>query len=66
MEKRTVTDVTTREELLDYIYDLENEIEALELVPQQLERLEEAAEWAVERGVIHNTPSAKYRWIAGK
>lgn len=80
MKKFVIIDEATCEELQDYARNLEDEIEALEddlsikqkeideltLTSQQLERLEEAAEWAVERGVIHNTSAAKRAWIEGR
>lgn len=78
--ERTVPDTATREELLKHIKALEDEIVALEtlvqekqgeiedlsLTPEQLNRLEDAAEWAVELGIIHGTPAAKRNWIDGK
>ena len=74
-----ITDVTTREDLIARVNDLDEEIQKLEtkiedqeqeienlrLAPEQRTRLEEAAdEWAAW-GRIHNTPQAKAQWIAG-
>ena len=74
-----ITDATTREELIAWVNDLDEEVQKLEtsvedknqeiedlrLAPKQRERLEEAAdEWAAW-GRIHNTPHAKAQWISG-
>lgn len=75
-----ITDSTTRDELITYVNELEEEtqrletkiedqkqeIEDLALSPQQFERLAEAADLMVATGRVHNTPKAKADWIAGK
>jgi hypothetical protein len=79
IDQLSITDSTTRSELIAYTTGLEDEIKELEakikdqkseienlaLAPQQLERLTEAADLMAELGRIHNTPHAKYRWISG-
>lgn len=76
----TITDSTTREELLSYVNDLEdevdklekevkeqqNEIEDISLTTDQRDRLEQAAELMAAQGLIHNTPHARQQWIDGK
>lgn len=76
----TITDSTTREELIAHVNELEeeihelettitdlrSEIEGLRLAPEQRLRLEEAADLMAEQGRIHNTPHAKRQWIDGK
>lgn len=76
----TITDSTTREELIAHVNDLEeeihelettitalrSEIEELRLAPEQRLRLEESADLMAEQGRIHNTPHAKRQWIDGK
>ena len=76
----TITDSTTREELISHVNNLEeeiqelqtkvsdqrSEIEELTLAPVQRVRLEEAAELMVAQGRIHNTPYAKQQWVNGK
>lgn len=79
MDIITITDSTTREELIAHVNDLKEEVQKLEtsvedknqeiedlrLAPAQHRRLEEAAdEWAAW-GRIHNTPHAKQQWING-
>jgi TolA-binding protein len=75
-----ITDSTTREELIDRINDQEEEINKLEskiedqeqqiydlrLVPEQKDRLREAADLMAELGRIHNTPGSKRTWIEGR
>jgi phage host-nuclease inhibitor protein Gam len=75
----TITDATTREELIAQINDLDEEVQKLEtkiedqaleiedmrLVPAQRGRLMEAADLMAELGRIHNTPHAKFQWAKG-
>jgi hypothetical protein len=75
-----ITDLTTREELIDRINDLEEEVSQLEtqvreqrqeiadlaLTSEQKDRLEEAAEMMAAAGRIHPTPAAKARWMEGR
>lgn len=75
----TITESTTREELIERINDLEEEVAVLETrnedLSQQVEdlslsydqkdRLEEAADLMADLGKIHNTPYAKRRWADG-
>jgi hypothetical protein len=79
IDQLSITNSTTRNELIAYVTGLEDVIEELEtkiqdqkseienltFAPQQLERLTEAADLMAELGRIHNTPHAKYRWISG-
>ena len=75
----TITDSTTREELIAHVNDLEeevqqletriedknSEIESLRMAPEQRERLVRAADMMVDKGIIHNTPACKLAWING-
>jgi predicted RNase H-like nuclease (RuvC/YqgF family) len=75
----TITGSTTREELIARINDLDEEvqkletkiedqkqeIEYLELSPEQFDRLARAADEEAAWGRIHNTPTAKLRYIEG-
>lgn len=46
------------------ICELEKELAELESELWRKEQLLElCAEWAVEKGIIHNTPAAKRKWI---
>jgi hypothetical protein len=79
LDRITITDSTTREELISLVNDCEeeiaqletriedknSEIESLRLAPEQLNRLAEAADEEAAWGRIHNTPHAKAQWIAG-
>ena len=76
----TLTDSTTRDEMIARINDLDEEIQKLEtkiedqnqeiedlrLAPDQKLRLAEAADPMADLGRIHNTPMAKADWAAGK
>ena len=80
LETFTITYSTTREELIERIADLDEEIEQLKtkvedqqqeiadlaLVPEQLDRLAKAADLLADLGKIHPTPQAKTNWIAGR
>ena len=80
IEDFTITDATTREDLLARVNDLDEEIDKLEsdivdknqqienlrLTPGQRERLSEAANLMADLGRIHNTPKAKADWAAGQ
>lgn len=75
----TVTDATTRKELISRLNDLDEEVQQLEtkvedqkqeiedlqLAPNQINRLVEAADIFADLGRIHNTPTAKRQWIDG-
>jgi len=76
----TITDATTREELIARVNDLDEEVSRLEtevedkqqeiadlaLTPVQQARLAEAADLLADLGRIHPTPQAKADWIAGR
>ena len=76
----TITDSTTREELIAHVNDLEEEVQQLEtriedknseikslrMAPEQLERLVRAADMMADLGRIHNTPACKLAWVNGK
>jgi phage host-nuclease inhibitor protein Gam len=76
----TITDMTTREELIARVNDLDEEVSRLEtevednrqeiadLTPahEQQDRLAEAADLMADLGRIHPTPQAKADWIAGR
>jgi hypothetical protein len=78
--KITITDTTSREDLLAIIRDLDDERQKLhdgwETASREAEefstrvcemesRIEQAADILAAQGAIHNTPYAKARWIAG-
>ena len=79
IDQLVITDMTTREELIARVNDLDEEIqrlkakirkqkleiEDLSLAPEQQERLEESADLMAELGRIHNTPHAKQQWTDG-
>jgi hypothetical protein len=47
------------------IEDKNSEIESLRMVPEQRERLIQAADMMADLGRIHNTPACKAAWIDG-
>ena len=79
VNRTAITDSTTREELIARINNLEeeallleerigdknSEIESLRMVPEQRERLIQAADTMADLGRIHNTPACKAAWIDG-
>ncbi len=79
IEDFTLTESTTRDELIERINDLDEEIQKLEtkiedqkleiaelsVAPMQKERLVEAADLMADLGRIHNTPKAKLDWACG-
>jgi hypothetical protein len=80
LDSFTITDATTRNELIDRINDLdeeilkmdivigsqEQEIASMSLSPVQLGRLAYAADIFVDQGIIHNIPATKLNWIEGR
>lgn len=76
----TITDSTTRADLIERVNDLDDEaqqletkievqaieIESLSLAPEQRARLAEAADLMADLGRIHNTPYAKSEWASGR
>ena len=80
LDTLVITDSTTRDELIDHVNDLEeevqkletkiedqqSEIESLALAPVQLNRLEDAADLMAAAGKILDTPYNKRQWIEGR